>query len=141
MRKRPSTRLAIPTRARTAIRSNQAATGLSPWPGTLGLRCDGFASVFGARQGETLSRQARIPGDEATARYIHGERRRGTEKERRGRSPGSPLAADKQRALLIEGPTVLTAPLWAPEGGTVRCKLVIDQEGKISELETGSATL
>jgi hypothetical protein len=46
-----------------------------------------------------------------------------------------PVAADKQRALLIEGPTVLTAPLWAPEGGTVRCKL--DKEGKISELETG----
>ena len=48
------------------------------------------------------------------------------------------VAADKQRALLIEGPTVQAAPLWAPEGGTVRCKLVIDKEGKISELETGA---
>jgi hypothetical protein len=48
------------------------------------------------------------------------------------------VAADKQRALLIEGPTVQTAPLWAPEGGKARCKLVIDKEGKISDLETGA---
>ena len=51
--------------------------------------------------------------------------------------PEVSVAADKQRALLIEGPTVQTAPLWAPAGGTVRCKLVIDKEGKILELETG----
>jgi hypothetical protein len=48
------------------------------------------------------------------------------------------VPADKQRALLIEGPTVQTAPLWSPAGGTVRCKLVIDTDGKIAELETGS---
>lgn len=48
------------------------------------------------------------------------------------------VAADKQRALLIAGPTSLTAPLWATEGGTVHCKLVIDTEGKVSELETGA---
>ena len=48
------------------------------------------------------------------------------------------VAADKQRALLIEGPTVQTAPLWEPAGGTVRCKVVINPEGKISELETGA---
>ena len=47
------------------------------------------------------------------------------------------VAAEKQRALLIEGPTVQTAPLWEPAGGTVRCKVVINKEGKISELETG----
>jgi hypothetical protein len=51
--------------------------------------------------------------------------------------PEVSVTADKQRALLIEGPAVQTAPLWAPAGGTVRCKLVIDKEGKISELETG----
>jgi hypothetical protein len=48
------------------------------------------------------------------------------------------VRADKQRGLLIEGPTVLTAPLWEPEGGTVRCKVVIDQEGKIAELNSGA---
>jgi hypothetical protein len=52
--------------------------------------------------------------------------------------PEVSVAADKQRALLIEGPTVQPAPLWAPAGGTVRCKLVIDKEGRILELETGA---
>jgi hypothetical protein len=52
--------------------------------------------------------------------------------------PEVPVPADKQRALLIEGPTVQPAPLWQPEGGTVRCKIIIDKEGKISDLETGA---
>jgi hypothetical protein len=47
------------------------------------------------------------------------------------------VAEDKQRALLMEGPTVQIAPLWDPAGGTVRCKVVINPEGKISELQTG----
>ena len=51
--------------------------------------------------------------------------------------PEVSVAADKQRALLVEGPTVLEAPLWQPAGGTVRCKVVIDGEGKISDLQTG----
>jgi hypothetical protein len=45
---------------------------------------------------------------------------------------------DKQRALLVAGPTVLPAPLWEPTGGTVRCKIVIDEAGKIAELDSGS---
>jgi hypothetical protein len=53
-------------------------------------------------------------------------------------APEVSVPADKQRALLIEGPTVLTAPLWEPAGGTARCKLVIDEEGKIAELNTGA---
>jgi hypothetical protein len=52
--------------------------------------------------------------------------------------PEISVARDKQRAFLIEGPTVQTAPLWEPAGGTVRCKVVINPEGKISELETGA---
>ena len=52
--------------------------------------------------------------------------------------PEVSVAADKQRAFLIEGPTVQPAPLWEPAGGTVRCKVIIDPEGKISELETGA---
>jgi len=48
------------------------------------------------------------------------------------------VPADKQRALLIAGPTVETAPLWDPEGGTAHCKLVIDKDGKVSDLETGA---
>ena len=52
--------------------------------------------------------------------------------------PEISVPADKQRASLIEGPTVLPAPLWEPAGGTVRCKVVIDPAGKISELATGA---
>ncbi len=53
-------------------------------------------------------------------------------------TPEVSVPADKQRALLIEGSTVLTAPLWEPAGGTARCKVVIDEEGKIAELNSGA---
>ncbi len=48
------------------------------------------------------------------------------------------VPADKQRALLVEGSPVQTAPLWEPAGGTVRCSVVIDPEGRVSDLETGA---
>jgi hypothetical protein len=48
------------------------------------------------------------------------------------------VPADKQSALLVAGPTVLTAPLWEPTGGTARCKVVIDEEGEIAELNSGA---
>jgi len=47
------------------------------------------------------------------------------------------VAPEKEQASLIEGPTVQAAPLWQPAGGTVHCKVLIGQEGKISDLETG----
>jgi hypothetical protein len=47
------------------------------------------------------------------------------------------VAAEKQRASLIAGAIALTAPLWEPAGGAVRCQVVIDGQGKISELGTG----
>jgi hypothetical protein len=53
-------------------------------------------------------------------------------------APEVSVPSDKQSALLIEGPTVLAAPLWAPSGGTARCKVVIDEEGKIAELNSGA---
>lgn len=33
---------------------------------------------------------------------------------------------------------MLTAPLWDPAGGTARCKVVIDEAGKIKELDSGA---
>jgi hypothetical protein len=48
------------------------------------------------------------------------------------------VPADKQLALLVEGSSVLTAPLWESAGGTARCKVVIDEEGKIAELNSGA---
>ena len=50
--------------------------------------------------------------------------------------PEVSVAGDKQRTFLIEGSPVQTAPLWEPAGGTVGCKVVIDPQGKISELES-----
>jgi hypothetical protein len=53
-------------------------------------------------------------------------------------APNVSVPADKQSALRVEGPTALTAPLWEPEGGTVHCKVVIDEGGKIAELDSGA---
>jgi hypothetical protein len=53
-------------------------------------------------------------------------------------APTVSVPADKQRALLAQGPTNLPAPLWEPTGGTARCKVVIDEEGKIAELDSGA---
>jgi hypothetical protein len=53
-------------------------------------------------------------------------------------APEVAVPAEKQSALLVAGPTVLTAPLWEPTGGTVRCKVVIDEEGKVTKLNSGS---
>src|ERR1700728_653580 len=53
-------------------------------------------------------------------------------------APQISVPADKQRGLLVAGPTVLTAPLWDASGGTARCKVVIDEEGKIAELDSGA---
>lgn len=51
--------------------------------------------------------------------------------------PEVSVPADKQRAFLMEGSAVQPAPLWEPAGGTVRCKLIIGPDGKVSELKTG----
>ena len=53
-------------------------------------------------------------------------------------APEVAVPADKQSALLVAGPTALTAPLWEPTGGTVHCKVVIDEEGKIARLNSGT---
>lgn len=52
--------------------------------------------------------------------------------------PSVAVPADKQSALRVEGPTALPAPLWEPTGGTARCKVVIDEGGKIVELNSGA---
>jgi hypothetical protein len=52
--------------------------------------------------------------------------------------PEITVTADKQKPVLLEGQAVQPAPLWAAEGGTARCKVVIGTDGKISDLETGA---
>jgi hypothetical protein len=61
-----------------------------------------------------------------------------TAAEEKEEAPTVSVPADKQRALLRAGPSVLTAPLWEPTGGTAHCKVVIDEEGKIAELDSGA---
>jgi len=51
--------------------------------------------------------------------------------------PIGAVPAEKQKALLIEAPPVQAAPLWEPKGGAVSCKVIINGDGTISELETG----
>jgi hypothetical protein len=53
-------------------------------------------------------------------------------------APSVTVPADKQMALKTEGPTTLPAPLWEPAGGTAKCKVVIDEQGKIAELNSGT---
>jgi len=76
------------------------------------------------------------PATDADSAAASGEAKKGAAAEEKN-APEVSVAAEKQRAFLISGPAVQTAPLWQPEGGTVRCKVVIDTEGKISGLETG----
>ncbi len=52
--------------------------------------------------------------------------------------PTITVPADKQMAMLVEGSTTLPAPLWEPGGGSAKCKVVIDETGKIAELNSGS---
>jgi len=52
--------------------------------------------------------------------------------------PAVSVPGDKQKALLVEGPTALPAPLWQPTGGAARCKVVVDEQGKIAELNSGA---
>ncbi len=53
-------------------------------------------------------------------------------------APTVSVPADKQAALRVDGPTTLPAPLWEPTGGTAHCKVVIDEKGKIAELNSGA---
>jgi hypothetical protein len=107
------------------------------WPGEAFDTTDSQISVlcarikrYPARPVFLVTRLAPVASDESGA----AEAKKKAEAED---FPEVSVPADKQRALLVEGPTELPAPLWAPAGGTVHCKLVIDTEGKISELETG----
>ncbi|MGC4048785.1 MAG: hypothetical protein QM757_04600 [Paludibaculum sp.] len=48
------------------------------------------------------------------------------------------VPADKQKAQLVQAAPAQPAPLWEPKADTVRCKIIIGADGKVSELETGA---
>ncbi len=53
------------------------------------------------------------------------------------KAPEISVPAEKQAALLIEGSPVQPAPLFDPAAGTMKCKVLIGSDGRISELQTG----
>ena len=106
------------------------------WPGLAFDVTDGHASVLRARIKRYPARAvflvtklepvASKEGDAAAKKAAADED-----------LPEVNVPADKQRALLVEGPTVQPAPIWEPAGGTVQCKVTIGKDGKISQLDTG----
>ena len=97
---------------------------------------DGYASALRARVKRYPARPVMLVTRLQPVTSDSAEPKKDAESENQ-EIPAVSVAAEKQRALLIEGPSVLTAPLWEPTGGTVRCPLVISPEGKVSELKTG----
>jgi len=110
------------------------------WSGLPFDEIDGRASALRARVKRYPARPVFLVMEmnpaTAAERAASADREAGTEGNKEN-IPEVSVAAEKQRASLIAGPTVLTAPLWDPAGGTVRCPVVIDPAGKISELGTG----
>jgi hypothetical protein len=108
------------------------------WSGLAFDVTDGHVSVLRARVNRyparpvfLVTRMTPVPSKEGDAA---AEAKKAAEEKD---VPEVIVTADKQRALLIEGPTVLPAPLWEPAGRTLPCKVIIDKEGKVSELTTG----
>lgn len=62
----------------------------------------------------------------------------GAEKEKEDTTPEVNVPWDKQKAALKEGSLEQPAPLWAPDGGTAKCKIVIGKDGKVAELNSGN---
>jgi hypothetical protein len=111
------------------------------WSGLAFDIADGYASALGAKLKRFPARAVfLVTRLQPVTSKENGADAAEPKKEAEGDKKDIPevsVAGDKQRAFLIEGPVVQTAPLWEPAGGTVRCKVIINPEGKISELETG----
>jgi hypothetical protein len=52
--------------------------------------------------------------------------------------PEVAVPAAKQKELQTAGSVSLPAPLWAAEGGSASCKILIGKDGKVAELRTGA---
>lgn len=101
------------------------------WPGMALDVTDGHALALRERIRRYPARPVFL-----VTKIVPAESKKAAEPEKE--VPEVSVAAEKQQALLVEGPTVLPAPLFEPAGGTVRCKVLIDAEGKIEELQTGA---
>ncbi|HEY3439499.1 MAG TPA: hypothetical protein VGK29_02050 [Paludibaculum sp.] len=104
------------------------------WPGMSFDEADTKAAVLRGRMARYPARPI-IMVSKITP--VSGEPKK-DDSEKYKDTPTVTTAADKQKALLVEGTSVLTAPLWEPEAKSIKCKVIINPEGKISELETGA---
>jgi hypothetical protein len=111
------------------------------WTGLAFDTVDAQASVLRAQVKRYPARRVFLvtrirPATEEEIKTAAAKTKKGAAEEKE--VPEVVIPADKQKASLVEGAAVQTAPLWEPNGGTARCKVLIDTEGKISELETGA---
>jgi len=107
------------------------------WPGLAFDVTDSYAASLRAKVKRFPARAVFLVTHIEPVSADSAKQKKDTEAEEK-ESPKVSVPAEKQRALLVEGPTVLAAPLWEPSGGTARCKVVIDGEGKIAELDSGA---
>src|SRR5580700_4503490 len=93
------------------------------WPGLAFDVTDSYSSSLRAKVNRFPARPVflvtRIEPAPAADSDKHKKDTGADEKE----TPAVSVPADKQRALLTEGDTVLAAPLWEPAGGTAHCKV------------------
>jgi hypothetical protein len=104
------------------------------WPGLAFDVTDSYASSLRAKVNRFPARAVFLVTKIQPADSAKKEEDKADQKE----APAVSIPADKQRALLVEGPTTLPAPLWEPKGGSAKCKVVIDEQGKIAELNSGA---
>lgn len=103
------------------------------WPGLAFDMTDSYSNSLRAKVKRFPARAVFLvtkiqPADDSAKKKDDGDKE----------APSVAVPAEKQAALLVEGPKALPAPLWEPAGGTARCKVVIDEEGKIAELDSGA---
>lgn len=110
------------------------------WTGLAFDAFDGKVSALRARVKRYPARPVFLVTQLQPAPAPEGSASANTQQEASDRANDVPevsVPAEKEKAFLIDGPTVQTAPLWEPAGGTVLCKIVINPEGKIAALGTG----
>jgi hypothetical protein len=109
------------------------------WPGLAFDVTDGYSSSLRAKVKRFPARPVfLVTKIQLATTAADSDKQKKDDEDEKKDAPAISVPADKQKALLVEGPTVLTAPLWEPAGGTARCKVVIDEAGKIKELDSGA---
>ena len=107
------------------------------WPGLAFDVTDGYSSTLRAKVNRFPARPVFLVTKIEPAPADDRRRKRKPPPVRR-KCRQSPFQPISKRRFSSKVPTTLTAPLWDPAGGTARCKVVIDEDGKIAELDSGA---